>query len=369
MATRPDFVEDLNPERDLVVVIMAGGAGTRFWPASTEDKPKQFLRFFGDRTLLQQTLDRVSSLVPSERVLVLTGARFVDLCREQLPELPPENIVGEPMRRDTAAAVALAAVLVERRFGDAVMAVLTSDQLIEPTAAFQETLLSAARGAKKGDALYTFGIKPTHPATGYGYLELGEALGVDDGVSHYPLTRFVEKPDEKTAQSYLEKGTFVWNSGMFVWRTTTLIAEFERQLPDHLRHLRASVADDGSVSDESLARGFEPLARVSVDYGIMEHARNVRAVSSTFSWSDVGSFASLAEHLPADADGNAHRGALFAIESQGNVVFCDDSDETVALIGVSDLVVVRAGKRTLVVPKARCEDIKKLVNILPESER
>lgn len=364
-----DFLTDFNPADDLVVVIMAGGAGTRFWPASTEEKPKQFLRFFGERTLLQQTFDRVKGLVPAERVLVLTGARFTGLCKEQLPELPGENIVGEPMRRDTAAAVALAGVLVQRRFGDKVMAVLTSDQLIEPDDEFQKTLISAARGAATGQALYTFGITPTHPATGYGYLELGGALGDDDGVKHFPLTRFVEKPDRKTAESYLAEGTFVWNSGMFVWRTSSLLSEFERQLPAHLEHLGANIASDGSVTEEGLAKGFEPLEKVSVDYGIMEKAQAVRAVSSTFSWSDVGSFASLADHLPKDGDANAHRGELRTLDANGNVVFCDDDSEQVALIGVSDMVVVRAGKRTLVVPASRCEDIKKLVSALPPEER
>lgn len=360
----------LDPKKDLVAIIMAGGAGTRFWPASTEARPKQFLTFFGERSLLQLSYDRVAPLVGRDRVLVLTSQRFVGLVREQLPDLPAENIVGEPARRDTAAAVALGALLVEARFGDAVIATLTSDHLIRPADDFRAALLSAAKGAKAAPALYTFGIEPTRPATEYGYLEVGERLGDDDDAQHFQLTRFVEKPDAARARSFVESGRHLWNSGMFVWRASTILAELERQLPAHLQHLRPALAHDRTPAfDDALARAFAPLERISVDFGVMERAQDVRCVRAGFTWSDVGGFPALAEHLEQDDAGNAHRGDLRALDASGNVVFCDDAGEQVALVGVSDLVIVRAGRRTLVVPKARAEDIKQLVNTLPEEER
>lgn len=366
MSTAP-----FDPKQDLVAVIMAGGAGTRFWPASTEARPKQFLTFFGDRSLLQLSYDRVAPLVGKDRVLVLTGQRFVGLVREQLPELSAENIIGEPLRRDTAAAVALGALLVQHRFGDAVIATLTSDHLIEPAEDFRTTLLSAARGAFASSALYTFGIEPSRPATEYGYLEVGERLPNDDeDAPHFSLTRFVEKPNAEKARSFVESGRFLWNSGMFVWRASSILGELERRLPAHLEHLRPALAHDRTPDfDAALLRAFEPLERTSVDFGVMEHARDVRCVRASFTWSDVGGFPALAAHLDEDEDGNVHRGALRTLDARGNIVFCDDKDEQVALVGVSDLVVVRAGRRTLIVPKARAEEIKRLVDTLPEEER
>lgn len=379
MTPTPPLASPADPDvydacRDLVVVIMAGGAGTRFWPASTESRPKQFLSFFGERTLLQQSFDRVASLVPPERVLVLTQERFRPLVRAQLPEVPEHNVVGEPERKDTAAAIALAAVLIAHRFGDVPMAVLTSDQLIEPTHAFQQTLAAALRGARASRALYTFGIAPTFAATGYGYLELGDEVqtdaGADEGVRHFVLRRFVEKPDEERARAYLDSGRFLWNSGMFVWSTSAILGEYERQLPGHLQALRpVATLAGGDAFATGLAQAFATLPRVSVDYGILEGAARVHCVRSDFGWSDVGGFLALGDHLPLDDAGNAHRGHLHTLDAQSNLVFAEDADETFALIGVSDLVVVRSGKRTLIVPKARAEEIKKLVERLPAEER
>lgn len=360
----------LTADKDVVAVIMAGGAGTRFWPASTEGRPKQFLTFFGDRSLLQLSYDRIAPLVGKERVLVLTSERFAPLVYEQLPELPKDNVIGEPTRRDTAAAVALSALLVEKRFGDAVIATLTSDHLISPPEDFRAALTSAAKGAKASRALYTFGIEPTRPATEYGYLEVADPLVNDDGTSHFQLKRIVEKPDADRAKAFLDDGRHLWNSGMFVWRASSILAELERQLPKHLAHLAPALVHDGTPRfQQALAEAFEPLERISVDYGVMENARALRCVRGRFSWSDVGGFNALAEHLETDEHNNAHRGELHALFAEGNVVFCDDPNEHVALLGVSDLVVVRAGRRTLVMPRDRAEEIKKLVTTLPEEER
>ena len=348
---------------ELVVVIMAGGAGTRFWPASTEARPKQFLTLFGERSLLQGSYDRVRDLVPPERVLVLTNVRFVNLVRQQLPEIPPANVVGEPMRRDTAAAVALAALLARHLYGDPVMAVLTADHLIEPVALFHKTLLSAARGAADGSkALYTFGIQPTHPATGYGYLKRAERVADDDGIEHYRLARFVEKPLRPQAEQYLAEGDYFWNSGMFVWQTSTILAQFAKHLPGHIRHLQPAVEEHNTPRwDEALHRGFAPLKKESIDFGVMEKADTVRCVRGTFSWSDVGGWPALRSFLPVDDQKNAVRGRLKAHEAFGNLVFCDDPDQTVALVNVDDLVVVRSGDVTLITRLQSAENIKHLV--------
>ena len=351
---------------DLCAVIMAGGAGTRFWPASTRARPKQFLRLFGDRSLLQQSYDRVASLVGPARTIVVTAKDFVPLVREQLPDLPAENTVGEPERKDTAAAVALAALLVERRFGDVVSAVLTADHLIGPVEEFQRTLRSAARAAAAGRVLYTFGVEPDHPATGYGYLELAEELPVDDGVRHHALARFVEKPSLDKAEQYVASGRFLWNSGMFVWRTSSILDELQRHVPGHVAALRPAVA---AGTPDALAAAFATLPKISIDYAVMEKAQSVRVARARFDWSDVGSFPSLAEHLPKDDAGNAARGRLIVHDASDNLVFSEDAGDLFALVGVQGLVVVRAGRRTLVAPRARAEEVKQLVARLPDEDQ
>lgn len=354
---------------DLAVVIMAGGAGTRFWPLSTEQRPKQFLNLFGEHTLLQQSYRRVEGLVPPERVLVLTNQRFVSQVCEQLPEIPRQNIIGEPLRRDTAAAVALAALLCRRRFGNPAMAVLTSDHLIQPVDRFHLTLLSAVRavGTSEGaEALYTFGIHPSYPATGYGYLQRGEKVLTDQGIEHYELLKFREKPDRRTAERYLDSGQFLWNSGMFVWSTEAILAELAAHLPNHLEQLEPALEHDGTPAfDEALGGAFEALQPISIDFGVMEKARRVRCVASGFDWSDVGGWPALEGLLEQDATANSHRCRLFVQGAGHNLVFCEDRDEVVALVGVDDLVVVRAGNRTLVVRRDSTEQIKQLVKDLP----
>ena len=344
---------------------MAGGAGTRFWPLSTESRPKQFLNLFGGRTLLQQSYDRVAGLVPDDRILVLTNRSLVALVAEQLPRLPERNVIGEPLRRDTAAAVALAAVVCRKRWGNQVMVILTADHLIRPVELFRRTILSAARAAAAEAVLYTFGVVPTYPATCYGYLDSRDKVAEDAGVSHFRLHRFVEKPDAGTAAKYLEAGNFYWNSGMFVWSVDTILAELARQLPAHLEHLEPAVRHDGtSQFEQALAKAFEPLAATSIDFGVMEGAKAIHMVRAEFEWNDVGGWLALEEYLDTDPAGNAHRGQLATLDSNGNLVFCEDEAETVALIGVKDLVVVRAGGKTLIVPKERAEEIKKLVKKL-----
>jgi mannose-1-phosphate guanylyltransferase len=351
-----------DPCPDLVAVIMAGGAGTRFWPLSTEARPKQLLTLVGERSLLQQSLDRLAGLVAPERVLVLTSSRLVPAIREQLPEVPPDNVIGEPCRRDTAAAVCLGALLARARWGDPVVLTVTADHLIAPVAELQRCARSAARAARATGALYTFSIPPTYPATGYGYLELGDGAGSDDGVEHFRILRFHEKPGVEKAREYLASGRFGWNSGMFCWTASAVLGELARQLPEHLERIGEAVTADGTPELAArLAVAFAPLTPVSVDFGVMERAADVRCVAARFEWSDVGGWLALRELMEADADGNRVRGRLHALDARGNLVFCESPGETVLLAGVEDLVVVRAGGRTLVARADRLEEIKAVV--------
>jgi len=350
---------------DLVAVIIAGGGGTRFWPLSTKEMPKQFLRLFGERTMLQQTFDRLHGLIPAERIIVVTNAQYVPLVWEQLPELPKTNVIGEPVGRDTAAAIGLAAVVCRRLYGDAAMLVLPADHVISPVSEFQRAVRAAAAALSEGSRLYTFGIPPTHPATGYGYLKVGPLVCRTGGVEHYRLEGFKEKPSLEIAHRYVSSGEYFWNSGMFVWSVETLIEEFETHLPDHARNLwPLEKAWGGRAWETRLADAFEGLPKISIDYGIMEKTAHAYMIKAPFAWSDVGGWSALRDFLLRDQAGNAVRGTVKAVDAQDNVIYCDDSNEVIALVGVHDLIVVRAGNRTLITHRDKAEEVKKLTGIL-----
>ncbi len=362
--TALETVDEEGP-RAPVVTILAGGSGTRFWPLSTRAKPKQFLTLLGGCSLLQESFRRALLLTTADRVLVLTNEALVAQVREQLPGLPSANVVAEPLRRDTAAAICLAAVLQQREWGRVVNVVLTSDHHISPDQEFARVMLSAARAAAATPCLYTVGVCPAHPATGYGYLCRGSLLFTEGGLGHYAVEGYREKPSQEIAEEYVASGNYLWNSGMFVWRNDVLLAQFERLLPRHV-HAITGACTAGVPAREDLLRAFEQLPAVSIDYGIMEQAPDVRVVEATFGWSDLGGWPALREYLEHDETCNAHRGRLAALDAGGNLVFCENEDELVALVGVSDLVVVRAGDKTLILPCSRAEELKGLVALLDE---
>ena len=355
----------LTTDMDLAVVIMAGGLGTRFWPLSTDRFPKQFIQIFGGRSLLQMAHDRISDLLTPERILVLTNESLAGLVEEQLPEVPPENVIAEPMRRDTAAAVCLGAVICRQRFGNPVIATLTSDHVIKPTGLFQKTILSAARQTRETGALYTLGIRPDYPATAYGYLELGREIGEDDDLTHFKIISFKEKPDLPTARQYQESGRYLWNSGMFFWTVEAIMAEMEEHLPGHATELSRAAQEDRTPGwAAALRKAFTPLKKISIDYAVMEKARDVRCVAAGFSWRDVGGWEALREHLPSDEQGNLTRGQVEFLDSSGNLVYCEDEGETVLLVGARDMIVVRSGQNTLIADRSRAEEVKMLVERL-----
>lgn len=318
-------------------VILAGGSGERFWPLSTPEKPKQFLDVFGGESLIRQSVARLKGLVAPEDVFVVTSASLAARTRRELPEIPRPNIVGEPMRRDTGAAVALSAGLC----GDGIMGIFSSDQLVVDVKGFQAAVRKAVAIAEERDAIVTLGIKPTGPSTAFGYVN--------------PATgRFVEKPDEKTARSYLKKG-YLWNAGMFIGKVSTFRAAFARFAPD-----LALLCDGPKVS--RLKSVYEPLKRISFDYAVMEalsREGGVAVVPGDFGWDDVGGYLAFDRYYPHDGEGNVTDGDCAVVETKGSI--CVSKGPRIAVLGVSDLVVVATKDSVLVVPKSRVGELKKLV--------
>ena len=355
---------------ELGAIIVAGGSGTRFWPLSTPERPKQFLTLFGERSMLQETFDRVSGIVPAKRVLIVTGDNFVDLVRRQLPELPPRNVIGEPVPRDTAAAMTLGTIVFRKRFGNLPLLIMPADHVISPVEQFRKTVLSAAKAAVEDGAIYTLGIKPAWPSSSYGYLEYGPRVRSDGGVEHFELVRFKEKPDLATAQRYLEDGRFYWNSGIFVWTPDVILEEIRDFLPEHYSRLMPMAdLDDSTLKRKALKEAYEPLRKISIDFGVMEQSGRVRVIRADFNWSDVGGWLAIESFLEEDGAGNRVRGEIQSHDAAGNIVYCDTPEETVALVGVKNLVVVRAGNCTLVVHKDRTEEIKHLVQQMIRSAK
>lgn len=344
------------------VVIMAGGRGERFWPQSRLARPKHLLPIVGDKPMLTQTIERLGAVVPPERVLIITNAEQAAAVREVCPMVPADNVIAEPVGRDTAAAVGLATLLVKHRDPAATFAMLPADAVIHDAAGFQRILQASFEAAETADALITIGIKPTFPATGYGYIHKAEAVAEASGETVFRVAQFREKPDLETAQAYLASGEYYWNAGMFFWRVPVISDCFERFTPSLWRALQAieSGLSAGAPLDGLLAEHYPQLEKISVDYAIMEKAESVRVLESAFDWDDVGEWPAVARHYPADEAGNVVRGLAALHEASGNIVL-SESGHTVALVGVEDLIVVHTADATLVCPKSKAQEIKQLV--------
>mgnify|MGYP001340937993 FL=1 len=345
------------------VVIMAGGRGERFWPESRTARPKQLLPIVGDKAMLAQTIDRLADLVPAEDVFIITNAEQRDAVLEVCPELDPNKVIGEPVGRDTAAAVGLATVLVRREDPEAVFAMLPADAVIHDAAGLCATLESAFAAAEADPVLATIGITASFPATGYGYIQQGNTLGDYAGQAVYQVKRFVEKPDLATAQSYLDAGDYFWNAGMFIWSVSAIVAELEKSTPTLWQALQAidQGLEAGQEIDALLAQHYPKLEKISVDYAIIEKANNVVMVKSGFDWDDVGEWPAVSRHYPADEAGNVVRGSAELTDASGNIVYSRDDKHLVALLGVEDLIVVRTEDATLVCHKDKAQEIKDLV--------
>lgn len=346
----------------LHVVVLAGGSGVRFWPLSRQALPKQFLSFFGTRSLLAQTVDRLAGLGSADRSWVMTNVRHVERTRSQLPELPSDQIIGEPMARDTAPCLAVAATLLAARDPEAKMLVLPADHLIQPIEDFQKAIRAASSLVDAHpDFLVTLGIRPTEPATGYGYLERGERLGEFDGVGVHRLASFREKPNLQTAQEFLASGRYFWNAGIFFWRAQTLVEQFEKHEPDMAAAARR-VADAGNTPDRDkvFAEQFAGMRKVSIDYAIMEKAPHVAMIEAPFSWDDVGSWLALERTAPNQGADNVVQGQHVGLETK-NCVIVADQGKFVGTIGVEDLIIVASGDAVLVAHRDQEQAVKQLL--------
>jgi mannose-1-phosphate guanylyltransferase len=349
----------------IYALILAGGSGERFWPLSRRARPKQLLRLVSNKTLLEETLARLEGLIPRERILILTNAEQESAVRNLLANFPTENIVAEPAKRDTAAAVALGTGWVAARDHAAIMLVLPADHVIANQAAFQKTLALAADAAEETSELVTIGIKPTWACPGFGYIEQGKPVRLrtrPDNDAVHRVLRFREKPNLDLAESFLRNGNFRWNAGMFVWSVPTVLREFNRHAPELADFISQARAPKNF--EKALRERFSKLPRISVDYAIMEKADRVLVVEASFDWDDIGSWRAVANYFEKDKQGNAANCAITALDSSNNIVFEEDGT-TVALVGVRDLIVVRTRDAILICHRHEAERIKELIGKIP----
>lgn len=349
---------------------MAGGRGERFWPVSRLARPKQLLPIVGDKAMLTQTVERLSGLVEPENVFVITNAEQRDAVLEVCPALDPAKVIGEPVGRDTAAAVGLAAILVRREDPGATFAMLPADAVIHNAEGLCATLETAFQAAEAQPVLATIGITADFPATGYGYIQQGDKLGDYAGRTAFKVRRFVEKPDAATARGYLDSGDYFWNAGMFIWSVPAIVAELGKSTPVLWTALQAINAglESGQDLDDLLAEHYPNLEKISVDYAIIEKAGNVVMVESGFDWDDVGEWPAVARHYPADESGNVVRGSAELADAKGNIVYCQDGNHLLALLGVEDLIVVQTSDATLICRKDKAQDLKALVKKIGAKE-
>lgn len=357
----------------LHAVVMAGGSGTRFWPESRRSRPKQLLPITGGQAMLAETVARLAPLVPLERTWVVTNAQQVQGVRRVCPRLPVQNILVEPVGRNTAACAGLAAAVIAEEDKDAILAVLPADHAISPAAEFQRALRAGAAAADRPGAFVTFGIPPSWPATGYGYIRRAAREAVYEGLDCYRVAGFTEKPDPARAAEFLAAGDYLWNSGIFVWRARTLLDAIRAHMPALAAGLREIAAKTGEAGFQATVdRVYPGLPAVAVDVGIMEKVDGVLVLSTPFRWSDVGSWKSLYDEIPRDADGNAavfpRGGTLLAEDARGLLAYSSEP-QIIAALGVEDLVIVRTPDAVLVASRERAEDVKSFVERLKAAGR
>lgn len=359
---------------DRYVIIMAGGRGERFWPVSREATPKQLITLIGGRSFLQQAVDRVLPLVPIENILIITNAVQAPTVRKQLPGLPKENVIAEPVGRDTCAAVALGAAVVGARSTTAVMAVLPADHVIPEEKKFRQVLADAFDVASRGQVIVTIGIHPSTPETGYGYIQSGNRLPAPAGAkpgktAFFKAERFVEKPDLATAERYLAEGNHRWNAGMFVWSFVTISNALEKHQPEMdaaCHRWFAAAAKSPAALAKVLAKEYPGIRKISIDFALMEKAQNVVVADGAFSWDDLGAWPALARHVKQDAEGNAAVADFVHLDSARNIVYDARTKgrTPITLVGMKDSIIVLTDDSTLVAAKGEAQKIKELVKKL-----
>ena len=352
---------------NLYVVVLAGGAGTRFWPGGRQARPKQLLRIASEKSMLAETIERCSGLAPPSHCYIVTNEIQVEATRAECPQVPPGQIIAEPMMRNTAAAIGLAAVSIHQRDPEGVMAVMPADHVISPRDVFESTFAAAARRAHEAQTLLTVGISPTGPATGYGYIEAGDVVAEVEGHAIRHVESFKEKPDAAAAAAFIATGRYYWNSGTFVWSAAALLDAFERHLPGHHQVL-GRIARGFARGDGILADDYARFENVPIDIGVMEKADNAEVIPGAFEWDDVGSWLAIDRLHERDAQGNAVRGDHIAIDTRNCIVF-GTPDHLVATLGLQDMIVVHTPDATLICPKHRAEEVKRVVERLREEGR
>jgi mannose-1-phosphate guanylyltransferase len=349
----------------LHAVIMAGGSGTRFWPASRHGEPKQLLKLVGDETMLQATAARLQGLVSPEHTLVMTSAHLINSVKQQLPEIPPEQIIGEPSKRDTAACIGLAASMIVRADPEAVMLVLPADHIISTDDQFHGCIRQAMQLIEQSSQrIVTFGIRPNYAAETFGYVQRGETLLDNLAPGAYRVASFREKPNRQTAEKYLQSGDYYWNSGIFLWRADTILSalrRFEPEMMQHIDTISAAVGTPGFAV--TLQREFEKIRGRSIDYAVMERYPDVAVLEANFRWDDVGSWRAIGRLATPDEQGNCVRGKYLPIQSQRMIVYGAD-DHLLVTIGLQDMIVVHTKDATLVAPKDEEERVREVVNQL-----
>jgi mannose-1-phosphate guanylyltransferase len=348
----------------LYALIMAGGSGTRLWPRSRATYPKQLLGLLSERTMLQEARQRIMPLVPDEKIFVVTSEAYTDVVRQQIPQVPAANLIGELEGHGTAPCIGLSALYLRRLDPEAVMAVLTADHYIEKADGLRSALRSAAQVAEEGH-LVTLGIQPNRPATGYGYIERGEKLAQDNGHDVYRVEKFTEKPDLTTAQAFVESGRYYWNSGMFIWKVSTILREFQKLMPQFYAQLMEIDAALGTVEERAvLERVWPQVENETIDYGVMERAEDVAVIPVDIGWSDVGDWTALSELLPADVEGNVVVGQHVGLDTRGCLIH--SSHRLVTTIGLEGMIVVDTEDAILVCPKEQAQEVRDLVGKLKE---
>lgn len=363
----------------LCALIMAGGKGTRFWPLSTEKKPKQFLNLLGKDTMIQMTVNRIKDLIPIDRIFVVTSKEYIELVKEQLPELPFDNIIVEPMGKNTAPCIALSAFYINKRVQDATIAVLPSDHLILDDKKFRETLAIADKFVdKNNDAIVTIGMKPDRAETGYGYIKLkmenGEwrinnQLKIDNGQltmkeqKIFRVERFVEKPDKETAERYLNDGNYLWNGGMFIWKAITILKLTKMYLKNTFNVLSEVAAAVDEEYEAVLQKNYENVDSISVDYGIMEKADNIYVIPGDFGWDDVGTWNAVLRYRKKDANNNIFMGGK-VINIDGNNNIAVSNGKPIIIAGISDAFVVESDEAIVVTRKENLGNIKSIKSSL-----
>lgn len=361
---------------EVYAVIMAGGVGSRLWPLSRKKMPKQFLDFFGDGTMIAKTVERLSGIAPVDNILIVTNKTGKAIIRKQLPHIKARNIIVEPVGRNTAPCIALAASYIKKRNPNATMVVLPADHLIQNVELFQRTLAAAIETAGKTKSLVTLGIKPTRPETGYGYIQaqtgdeaLTSAISMRFGINAYKVKTFAEKPDAETAQQFLSSGDFFWNSGMFVWHIDTIIREFQRSLPPLYNDMQTLMAAIGKRGERKVIEDvYSWTHSISIDYGVMEKAESVYVLEATFDWSDVGSWDEVTKYRQLDGDGNSFSDEKLFLHKTTNTVVLKSKDKAIAIVGLEDVIIVDTDDALLICKRGHSQDVKTIVDIIKRKQ-